>query len=344
MAQLAYLCDDEPDAKLGGENREAFGAEPVEGDRPALAVSLFAESETVLSAMAEDARCAGMGVRTRRSLSSLLERGGGVLGDVVLVDCPEIDAARLAALVRLDERAARAGAMLLVSTTADALEDVFGCLDRSRPDILVGATRAQRIVSLGGALARIPGRRLREPDESERIALLRLAEEVERLAAKIDGLSGAPQEYYPATERELAIHLAQPTQGFRHAERENAMQRKPRIPLPEPRLVKTMLRHRAMRAEFFDGDLFADPAWDILLDLTAARAEHRRVSVTSLCIAASVPATTALRWISQMVDAGILERTQDDGDKRRAFIALLDKAADAMARYFDAIGLQTNTV
>ena len=341
MAQVAYLCEGTPDEALGGE----FGSDPIEGDRAALTASLFAESEAVLGGMAEDARGAGLGIRARRSLASLLERGGGVLGDVVVVDCPEVDGARLAALVRLDERAARAGAMLVVSTTAGALEDVFGCLDRSKPDILVGATRAQRMVALGGALARIPGRRLREADENERIALLRLAEEVERLAAKIDGLSSPHRERLPAEdEEEIIVHVAQPTQGFRHGERQEGLIRKPRVPLPDPRLVKTIIRHRALRSEFFDGDLFADPAWDILLDLTAARVEHRRVSVTSLCIAASVPATTALRWISQMVDAGILDRVQDDSDKRRAFIALSDKSADAMARYFDAIGTGANAV
>ncbi len=58
-----------------------------------------------------------------------------------------------------------------------------------------------------------------------------------------------------------------------------------------------IIRQRQLRARFFDGELFADPAWDMLLDLTAARVEARRVSVTSLCIASGVPPTTALRWI-----------------------------------------------
>ena len=95
-----------------------------------------------------------------------------------------------------------------------------------------------------------------------------------------------------------------------------------------------MIRQRQLRARFFDPELFADPAWDILLDLTAARAERARVSVTSLCIASGVPPTTALRWIGQMTEAGLLEREQDDADRRRAFVALTDHAADAMARYF----------
>jgi DNA-binding MarR family transcriptional regulator len=102
--------------------------------------------------------------------------------------------------------------------------------------------------------------------------------------------------------------------------------------------LRRIIRQRQLRARFFDGDLFADPAWDMLLDLTAARAEHKRVSVTSLCIASGVPPTTALRWISQMTGAGLLERVEDDTDRRRAFIALSEHAADAMARYFAELG------
>lgn len=107
-----------------------------------------------------------------------------------------------------------------------------------------------------------------------------------------------------------------------------------RPPLPDPRLVRNIIRQRQLRARFFDGDIFADPAWDMLLDLTAARAEHKRVSVTSLCIASAVPPTTALRWISQLVEMGLFERIEDDADRRRAFIKISDKAAGAMARFF----------
>ena len=114
--------------------------------------------------------------------------------------------------------------------------------------------------------------------------------------------------------------------------------RSTRPPLPDPRLVRRIIRQRQLRGRFFDTELFADPAWDMLLDLTAARAEHLRVSVTSLCIASGVPPTTALRWIGQMTEAGLLERVEDDADRRRAFIALTDKAADAMARYFHELG------
>lgn len=116
------------------------------------------------------------------------------------------------------------------------------------------------------------------------------------------------------------------------------MVRSSRPSLPDPRLVRRIIRQRQLRARFFDDDLFADPAWEMLLDLTAARAEHIRVSVTSLCIASGVPPTTALRWIGQMSDAGLLQRVEDETDRRRVFITLSDRAADAMARYFQTLG------
>jgi Winged helix DNA-binding domain len=114
--------------------------------------------------------------------------------------------------------------------------------------------------------------------------------------------------------------------------------RSTRPPLPDPRLVRRIIRQRQLRTRFLGEDLFADPAWDMLLDLVAARVEHRRVSVTSLCIASGVPPTTALRWINQMIDSGLLKRDEDEMDRRRAFITLSDSAVDAVARYFDSLG------
>ena len=43
----------------------------------------------------------------------------------------------------------------------------------------------------------------------------------------------------------------------------------------------------------------------VLLDLFAAELEGNRVSVSSLCIAAGVAPTTALRWIARMTDMGL---------------------------------------
>lgn len=300
-----------------------------------LAVSVFADRAHVRGQIVDDALSAGFNIIRQAELADILEGGPISLGEIVLVDCPQVGGRILAALSRLDMRVARSGARLVISTTIDALEGVFACLDQSGPRILVAPTRGERVVALGLELSMIARVRVREQSEGDRLTLLRLAEQVNEIARKLDALTPSNDD------ASVAWQFRSPEKPFSRAGDEtpgDRLGRSARPPLPEPRLVRQIIRQRQARARFFDGDLFADPAWDILLDLTAARAEHERVSVTSLCIASGVPATTALRWISQMTEMGILERVEDEQDKRRAFIALSDPAADAMARYFADLG------
>jgi hypothetical protein len=94
--------------------------------------------------------------------------------------------------------------------------------------------------------------------------------------------------------------------------------------------IRAVIRSRRVRDQYFHADLFADPAWDMLLDLAAARLEGKKVAVSSLCIAAAVPATTALRWIKAMTDQRLFVREADPGDRRRVHIALSDDTARRM--------------
>lgn len=78
---------------------------------------------------------------------------------------------------------------------------------------------------------------------------------------------------------------------------------------------------------------FGEPVWDILLDLFVAGREGRFVSVSSSCIAAAVPATTALRWIQHLEDKELLIREPDPIDGRRANLRLTRAMAAAMESY-----------
>ena len=97
--------------------------------------------------------------------------------------------------------------------------------------------------------------------------------------------------------------------------------------------IRSIIRVRRLRDHFFKGDLFADPAWDMLLDLMAARVERQRVAVSSLCIAAAVPPTTALRWIKGLCDQGLFVRVADPEDGRRVFIELSSETAARMEAF-----------
>lgn len=303
-----------------------------------LIVSVFADRPHVRDQIRDDASAAGFALGTVSDVSGLLGDDARALGEVVLLDYPQVDGAGLAALCRLDAHAAQAGTHLVVSTSVPALDDVFGCLDKSNPQILVDPSRADRLIALGRVLAQVSNLRMRELSEEDRLALLRLTEQVGQIAERLDRMSGKPASLDSGAFRLESPAPAFSGEGDDGDDSGDRLVRATRPALPDPRLVRRIIRQRQLRARFFDADLFADPAWDILLDLTAARAEHLRVSVTSLCIAAGVPPTTALRWISQMTDTGLLERVEDEADRRRAFIALTDRAADAMARYFSELG------
>lgn len=101
------------------------------------------------------------------------------------------------------------------------------------------------------------------------------------------------------------------------------------------RFVRLRIRQRRQRERHFPADMFADPAWDMMLDLYAAHYERRDVSVSSLCIASAVPATTALRWIKHVVDAGYFERFADPHDGRRIFVRLSEASRRSLDDYFD---------
>lgn len=300
-----------------------------------LAVSIFIERPHVREQVRADVAAAELTVRDCEPLSALVDGPPRPLGEVILVDCPRVDAGALAALSRLDARAAHAGAHLIVSTSVAALEDVFACCDQSAPQILVDPSRAERVLALGRITARAPALRLRELSGADRMTLLRLTEQVGEIAQRLDRFG----DQQPAIRGDdKALRLESPTLAWSVAENSTPeRQRTLRPPLPHPRLVRRIIRQRQLRARYFDGELFVDPAWNMLLDLTAARAEHMRVSVTSLCIASGVPPTTALRWIGQLAEAGLVERIQDETDRRRVFIGLTDRAADAIARYFAEI-------
>jgi DNA-binding MarR family transcriptional regulator len=108
--------------------------------------------------------------------------------------------------------------------------------------------------------------------------------------------------------------------------------------------LRTIIASRGLRNRFFPNEMFADPAWDILLDLARADADSQQVSVSSACIAASVPMSTALRWVRLMTEAGLLNRWTDPKDRRRDLIALTDKTASSMRDYLAAVHMMLKKV
>lgn len=108
-----------------------------------------------------------------------------------------------------------------------------------------------------------------------------------------------------------------------------------RTTLPIARLLVADRRRR--ERVFAEYDIFGEPGWDILLDLYAAHSERRDVSVSSACIAAAVPPTTALRWIQMLTDKALLIRQPDPDDRRRVNLRLAPEALRRMELYLGSV-------
>ena len=221
----------------------------------------------------------------------------------------------------LDEVAAEvsSGRFPAIIAAPSALLDRFGAhvFDRGI-EVLVDAADDQRMAALAivasGALA--PASVADAGTDKNAARLRQLSDEVGRIAATLARLSTGPG----STARPIGA---------------SASSDAPEVPIET---VRAIIRARRLRSRYFPEGLFADPAWDMLLDLLQAETAKLRVPVSSLCIAAAVPATTALRWLKSMVHEGIFIRRADPHDGRRVFVELAPETSQALRRYFAEMG------
>jgi CheY-like chemotaxis protein len=167
--------------------------------------------------------------------------------------------------------------------------------------------------------------------ESFSEALLRAARRWAQLFGEIRLAEIAGPKLVPEVEAEAPTAPAPDMPG-------NAGRGAPGSPEEMLGLVRAIVRSRQKRSDFLDSELFADPAWDILLDLTSAKLEGKVVPVSSACAASNVPMTTALRYIRHLVDAGLVKRWKDKTDARRFLLELEDETMEAMMRYIADVG------
>lgn len=98
------------------------------------------------------------------------------------------------------------------------------------------------------------------------------------------------------------------------------------------RLCQAVYRSRRARPRYMAaaGDLFADPIWDMMLDLYIASQRGQLTTVTNACVAADVPQTTGLRYIEKLTSRGLAVRYSHLKDKRMLGLELTPEGKGAM--------------
>ena len=206
----------------------------------------------------------------------------------------------------------------VVSATSNLIDPIAASLDSGGVELIIDANEADRAAALAIATSRrgMPVYVSDVASDNNAERLRQLSEEVSRIASTLARLSTGPGAPIRPIESSSAGD----------------------VPPLSVETVRSVIRARRLRARYFREDLFADPAWDMLLDLLQAEIAQLRVPVSSLCIAAAVPATTALRWLKTMVSQGLFVRRADPHDGRRVFVELAPEASQALRRYFAEVG------
>ncbi|MEA3017980.1 MAG: hypothetical protein QOI38_2702 [Sphingomonadales bacterium] len=282
--------------------------------RPERRVLVFGDSAAAIERMRDPAELIGCSVADSGPIEGAAERlDAQVHIDAVLVEAERCSPA-LDRLLRSLELRARSG---LHRSVVSAPEELIDCVFAATPhrDVfqLCRPNPLERVATVAFAgIRRQP--RLRDGKDDIHAVLQQLSDEAARIAGAL-------------------ASLADTGRGGESEAREDGGGDGPVV---DAGLVRSIIRARRLRDSYLKGGLFADPAWDMLLDLMAARLERNRVAVSSLCIAAAVPPTTALRWIKTLTDRGLLVRCADPADGRRVYIELSDEAARALAAYIRA--------
>ena len=224
----------------------------------------------------------------------------------------------------------------LIWSKMEALEYIYAALPHGQCHFLVDADDVEAMPILAGAFGRGGMDRLHDRDrEVEFGSLHRISDELAEFARTLARMA-EPERKDKVTDKPMSFRPA-PLGGFQGFPNNAAVANAAAATLN----LREIIKLRRLRDRFFQPDLFADPAWDILLDLKAAAQERQQVSVSSLCIAAAVPPTTALRWITAMTESGMLVRRQDPADARRVFIELSSDTSAKMDDYFVAVGARS---
>ncbi|VAV94972.1 hypothetical protein MNBD_ALPHA04-1275 [hydrothermal vent metagenome] len=247
---------------------------------------------------------------------------------------------------------------LLLRLDLEQLDNVLAHTSYSEIEYLLSDSPADLIVSLQSRTQKTAKLVFGDRDELDFTDLKKISADVERIARALVQLSGPESPIggrspisspfiEPHVENSAAAKMSDAPISFKAQDSltvqplgstESAVKQNPSAPHPiSARQVRNLIKARRLRDQYFDTELFADPAWDMLLDLMAARLEGQKVSVSSLCIAASVPPTTALRWIKTMTEEKIFLRKADNQDGRRIFIELSDEATAGMIGFFSMI-------
>jgi hypothetical protein len=95
--------------------------------------------------------------------------------------------------------------------------------------------------------------------------------------------------------------------------------------------IRSILEIRRGRSAIFGKGLFSDPAWDILLELLAARLGNRNITLVELDQVA--PRSVLARWVADLEDRGLVNCELDRFRPDQFRVSLSDSCLERMLQF-----------
>lgn len=99
-----------------------------------------------------------------------------------------------------------------------------------------------------------------------------------------------------------------------------------------------LIRQRGIREKFLPKELFAEPGWNMLLDLFVQFAGGAKVSGKSLWISAGCPQSTAQRYVTLLEEQGLIECETSSSDGRVRLYSLTKAGVIGVGSILERLG------
>lgn len=109
-----------------------------------------------------------------------------------------------------------------------------------------------------------------------------------------------------------------------------------RVQLTEDHILSILIARRGRQA-VLGPNLFSEPAWDLLLELYAAKLGSRGMSPDDLARAIETPRSTTVRWIAVLDQRGLVA-SDGQSSGSGALVSLTDEGVSKMKSLIDRWG------
>ena len=103
------------------------------------------------------------------------------------------------------------------------------------------------------------------------------------------------------------------------------------------RTAESLLRLRQLRSDYVSSTLFAEPGWDMLLELYVIENSGSTTAASALLPHSPVAKSTKARWLDHLEELRLVRRRAHPLEPETEFVELTDEGIRELERYLRSI-------